>query len=613
VKASDISRLLGAQAEAVVRELLPQGKRTGHEWRCGSLTGEPGDSLGVHLSGDKAGVWSDFSTGEKGDFIGLWMAVRNLSLVEACREALGFLGIAEDRPQNREKRAWKKPTREGVSKLSPEHAAWLQDVRKLPRESIEAYRLASRGDRLMFPYLLGDELVFAKYRKLPKQFSADAECEPILFGWQAVNPNARSVCITEGELDAIAMHAYGFPSLSVPTGAGSHGWIEREYERLERFDTIYLAMDADQAGRKAIAELVERLGRERCKIVRLPCKDANACLVEGVQREQVIIALRDARTLDPAELRSVADFEEDVIAEYGRVDVGLLLPWQKTHDDIRLRPGETSIWAGVNGHGKSAIASHVVGWLATQGTRCCVASMEFRTPMWLMRMNRQVSGVVHPTEAFARHIHRRLAASMYAFDVTGRAKGQRILDVFRYARRRYQIELFLIDNLTKCGFADDDYSGQKQFVEELTDFARVSHTHVAVVAHMRKSEGEDKPAGKMGVKGSGGITDMADTVIEVWRNKPRERAIKQLALSNAKLAQIGQLPEELPEKYRDQADTLLLVSKQRATGKERERSHHRRGLPRGAAHAAGCERALLRDQPAVLRPARLRRRRADGA
>jgi twinkle protein len=128
--------------------------------------------------------------------------------------------------------------------------------------------------------------------------------------------------------------------------------------------------------------------------------------------------------------------------------------------------------------------------------------------------------------------------------------------------------LFVIDNLTKCGFADDDYSGQKSFVEDLTDFARETRAHVAIVAHMRKSEGEDKPAGKMGVKGSGGITDMADTVIEVWRNKPRERAIKALADANAKLSQACQPLESLDEKYAKQADTLLLVSKQRATGLE---------------------------------------------
>jgi len=84
-----------------------------------------------------------------------------------------------------------------------------------------------------------------------------------------------------------------------------------------------------------------------------------------------------------------------------------------------------------------------------------------------------------------------------------------------------------------------------------------------LVAHMRKSESEDKPSGKMGVKGSGGITDMASTVIEVWRNKPREKAILRSEQPNA---------APLDEQYRPDgscgAGTMLLVLKQNATGEE---------------------------------------------
>lgn len=558
MRATEISRLLAGKVESVVVHLLPNGKRSGHEWRVGSISGEAGKSMGVHLSGEKSGVWLDGESGQSGDLIGLWMAIKSISLADACREALAFLGLQEDRPRPPTERQYKRPTREGVSRLSAEHAAWLRNERKLPDASVAAYRLASRGERLMFPSMLGDSLIFAKYRKLPKQFSADEGCEPILFGWQVIPLDARSVVIVEGELDAIAMHAYGAPALSVPTGAGSHGWIEREFDRLERFDTIFLAMDNDAAGQKSIVEIVDRLGRERVRVVTLPGKDANDCLMRGVPQADVIRALSESRTMDPAELRNVGQFEDAVWDEYGRVDSGMLLPWKKTHDKVKLREGEVSIWAGVNGHGKSAVVSYVTGWLACQGIKTCVASMEFRTALWLMKMNRQISGTNSPTEAFARHINRRLAETMYAFDVAGKSKASRIIEVFAYARRRYQIEFFVIDNLTKCGFADDDYPGQKAFVEELTDFARLTNTHVAIVAHMRKGETEDKPAGKMSVKGSGGIADMADTVIEIWRNKPRERA----------LAIAAERKEPIPEKYENQADTQLLVHKQRATGIE---------------------------------------------
>jgi twinkle protein len=178
-----------------------------------------------------------------------------------------------------------------------------------------------------------------------------------------------------------------------------------------------------------------------------------------------------------------------------------------------------------------------------------------------------MSGVAKPGDSFSRHITRSLRGRLFAFDVVGAAKAKRILEVFRYARRRYGIDLFLLDNLTKCGFADDDYAGQKAFTEELCDFARTEDTHVMMVAHMRKGESEDKPAGKMSVKGSGGITDLVDTVIEVWRNKPRERAVKKAKEDSAHVS-IGGWRDLVPDKYKDQGDALLLVHKQRATGVE---------------------------------------------
>jgi len=189
--------------------------------------------------------------------------------------------------------------------------------------------------------------------------------------------------------------------------------------------------------------------------------------------------------------------------------------------------------------------------------------MEWKTPLWLARMGRQVAACARPSRAFSDHIVKSYRETLWTFDVAGSAKASRILEVFAYARRRYKIELFVVDNLTKCGFADDDYAGQKKFVEALSDFARVTGCHVALVAHMRKGESEDKPSGKMGVKGSGGITDMAATVIEVWRNKARERAV-------ARSQKEGAAP--LPEKYQPDgeagADVMLLVLKQNATGQE---------------------------------------------
>lgn len=556
-QANHVAQRLSAQADSVVRKLLPNGKRQGREWKCGDTTGAAGDSLSVCLEGDKAGVWADFSSGDSGDLLDLWAAVYRLSLRDAIAEAQDYLGIRVEAMPPKPKREYRRPTRDGVQDLSPEHANWLREVRKLPDASVQAYRLRSRGDRLMFPFLLGDKgqhLIFAKYRKLPKQFSADADCEPILFGWQAISPNARAVVICEGELDAIAWHAYGWPALSVPTGAGSCGWIETEFDRLAVFDKIFLSYDMDEKGQAGLDEVIRRLGVERCRVVELPAKDANQCLVDGIGADEIARCIRDARTRDPMELRAAHDYVDEVIAAFEHVDSGIRMPWKKVDNRLLLRAGEVSLWAGINGHGKSEVVGHIVAHAAfIQGFRSCIASMEFKPARWLRRMYRQVSGLPNPTPEYLRHISYTTDELLWVFDCVGTAKADRIVEVFSYAARRYGIELFVIDNLAKLGLGEDDYNGQKGLIDRLTDFAREHDVHVILVHHMRKGEDESRPSGKMSVKGTGAITDMVDTVVEVFRNKKREEAI-------AKLTREG---IDIPNEVLEMPGAMLITHKQR--------------------------------------------------
>lgn len=105
LEAGDLARMLASRAPALAAEMLPAGKREGHEWRCGSLAGETGRSLAVHLIGPRAGVWSDFSAGESGDALDLVAQTLFSGDVKAAmawaRQWLG-LGVASNvSPQER--------------------------------------------------------------------------------------------------------------------------------------------------------------------------------------------------------------------------------------------------------------------------------------------------------------------------------------------------------------------------------------------------------------------------------------------------------------------------------------------------------------------------------
>ncbi|MDP3244858.1 MAG: hypothetical protein Q8M83_04360, partial [bacterium] len=80
--------------EAICTRWLSDGKKAGHEWEIGDRHGTPGKSLKVHLSGSKAGMWADFSTGDKGgDLVSLVAFVEGTAQGDAARKLADFLGL----------------------------------------------------------------------------------------------------------------------------------------------------------------------------------------------------------------------------------------------------------------------------------------------------------------------------------------------------------------------------------------------------------------------------------------------------------------------------------------------------------------------------------------
>lgn len=296
--AKEIVRNLSQRAEEVARYLLPNGKKIGNEWRVGNIDGESGESLGVHLTGEKAGIWSDFATGNSGDLLNLWVQSRNLTNYEAMKEATCYLGISQPHFDAYKASKFAKPKHklEPLSDKSPV-MDYLTKMRKLSPKTILAFQIRQKGNDIVFPYFRDNELIFVKYLKLErikgkKQMYIDVDCEPCLFGWQMLPPHAHSVIICEGEIDVMTLSQYGLPALSVPFGAGGgnkHAWIEYEFERLAIFDEIFLCMDDDQEGHIATKELIERLGRHRCRVVKLPFNDANECLQSDLADNSFII------------------------------------------------------------------------------------------------------------------------------------------------------------------------------------------------------------------------------------------------------------------------------------------------------------------------------------
>jgi len=558
---SELSQRLADQAETTAQHLVPSGKRKGQHWVAANINGGEGDSFKICLQGNKAGVWKDFADSKPGgDLLDLWAVLRcGEDIGKAIVEVKDYLGVKDERY------AFTEPHRKPSKPVDmPEKAkeatvvlSWFKK-RGISELTVKAFHVYEEPGVIIFPYEREGKTWMLKYRGSKKKFWTSSDPHKILFGWQALPKDCREVTLTEGECDAMAYHEQMIPAMSIPYGAGNQGkldWIENEYEHLQRFDTIYISMDMDDAGVATINQLVDRLGRHRCRIVTLPHKDANESHMAGVN---LIDCIHASTTLDPKELRPASDYLEDVTREFYPVDeaqIGMTLPWSKV-DKVRIRPGETSIWTGINSHGKSLLLDHVMVASIPQCDKWCVASMEMMPGKHLKRVYRQAMGLADLNHDMITDTNDYLSGHLWLFDVRGTAKSKRILEVFEYARRRYGITQFVVDSLAKCGFAEDDYNGQKHFVDKLTDFGKEHSCHVHLVAHARKSDNESHAPGKMDVKGTGALTDMVDNVFSVWRNKPKEEKIGKLMRHD------GTMPA-IPDDLNTKADAVVSVEKQR--------------------------------------------------
>lgn len=194
------------------------------------------------------------------------------------------------------------------------------------------------------------------------------------------------------------------------------------------------------------------------------------------------------------------------------------LPWVKCEGKFNLRKGEVTCWLGYNGHGKSLILGQISNHLMEIGHKVCIASMEMKPYSTMARMCRQAFGVTQPTIELIRRYHTWTDNRLWIYDQSGSTPAKRIVNLCKYAAS-IGIEHIVIDSLMKVVSKEDDYNGQKEFVDSLCVLARDTGLHIHLVHHSRKREDETKRPGKMDAKGSGAISDLVDNAVSVWRDK----------------------------------------------------------------------------------------------
>lgn len=230
---------------------------------------------------------------------------------------------------------------------------------------------------LFFPYTKSGLLVGYKSRLIEaKRLWSVGDLKGCdLFGWeQAKRSGATRLVVTEGELDACALdrifeiyekeeYKHTIPAIvSLPAGAGCASKVLAKHmaEINKLFKEISFCFDDDEPGRKALADACALF--PLATSINLPCKDANACLMEGKGKEAYQAAKWKASTPKNSSLVTL-----DSVWEKAKEPAafGVSWPWKHVTDVTRgIRTGETIYIGAAQKMGKSevvnSLAAHIV-------------------------------------------------------------------------------------------------------------------------------------------------------------------------------------------------------------------------------------------------------------
>lgn len=226
-------------------------------------------------------------------------------------------------------------------------------------------------------------------------------------------------------------------------------------------------------------------------------------------------ALEDAHKVRPA-----SDYVEQLIEKLAGSEgiQGYQMPWAAMKNRFMIRPGELTLWAGINGHKKSTASSQALIGLMRQGAKVLVASMEMAPYKTMERMVKQAAVHSNPGESYIRDFGKWTDGKMWIYDKLGNVSPEKIIGVCNYAIQVHGVDQILIDSLMKCRIGSDDWTAQKDFVNDLTSLCLDRNIHCHLVVHARKGESEKVRIGKFDVKGASEIVDQADNLLLIQKN-----------------------------------------------------------------------------------------------
>ena len=244
----EVFRSLTSNLEGVLGYLYPQGfaDPKGRKFYIGNIDGAPGESLSVELSGQTAGLWYDFATGEGGDIFDLWRNARGLSSFrETLRDAADYTGAAINLPRRMPTR---KSPKGGEAWGAPAHVYRYHDAQGSVLAEVQRFEWEKDGE---------PKKTFRPWDVATRSYRAP-ETRPL---YNLPNlAQAPEIIVVEGEKAADALIAQNIDATTAMGGAAAP--LEKTDWSPLKGRKVEIWPDNDPAGREYAKRLKQHLEAE---------------------------------------------------------------------------------------------------------------------------------------------------------------------------------------------------------------------------------------------------------------------------------------------------------------------------------------------------------------
>ena len=334
----------------------------------------------------------------------------------------------------------------------------------------------------------------------------------MLFGMHLSRDGGSKIIITEGEIDAMSVYqALGsktrFSVASILGGAKSaKKEIAANLKRLEKFDEVILMFDMDESGETAAKECARLFRAGKCKIARLPLKDANDMLMAERQAE-LVDAIFSAQAWRPEGIVRIGDIREQVL----EAPVVGLPYWHEgiTKATLGRRFGEVIALGAGTGIGKTDFLTQQVEFdVNTLGEKVALFFLEQQPYETVRRLAGKMVGrkfhipshedenpwtqeeLEEAVDALASNDNVRM------FDHFGSADWTLIEDTIRYLYHSEGIRIFYVDHLTAlAAHADDERKELEKVMAEIGGLVKELDIWVCLISHLATPDGKPHEEG----------------------------------------------------------------------------------------------------------------------